>query len=285
MTVNLKMKNQTEIFEKLVGGGSNDSTLKSFKTHVENGNIKVEVGFWAITLDFPNHSQPKIGANLPVSVTQIMKGNADPATTAICANTAVELMKAGLKAVGAGAMAEFTAGAKASEFDAELTGKPDIAPMPNPNVSVPKNVSKGASAVAKAKYDALKKNGEAVKAAAALNDPIKLRDAVDLGQAVYGTSKGSIYWTIAVSERVKIAARIVPSGVNATLSLRAEGLPNQQEQSLLLATGMSKSAEGHWSMHLECGSVPVARVVGAWLMGVGIDFDQQVTAANQLKVS
>lgn len=272
MSVKINMKNQnpTAVFEKLCPPGEAE-TLSAFKKAVNQGAIGVETGFWAITLEFPHTNAEKMGINLPVSVSQIMKGQADTAQVALASNAVAELMKAGLKAVG-------TVPVKPVEqFEAELSGSD--APVA-PAVPKPKNMI-GGSASAQAKYDKLKQQGQAKKFLEGLNLPVKLRDAKDLGQAVFGTSKGSVYWTIAVSERVKIAARVQ----GTSISIRAEGEPIGTEIAALKASGLTPASEGHYSMHLEAGQVPVARVLGAFLLGVGIPFDVQVTHAGQIKVS
>jgi hypothetical protein len=45
-----------------------------------------------------------------------------------------------------------------------------------------------------------------------------------------------------------------------------------------------KFSNGYASIHLECGEIPVPRVVGGILMGLGINFNDQVQNAGALKV-
>lgn len=102
---------------------------------------------------------------------------------------------------------------------------------------------------------------------------VKLRDATEVGQKVYGTSPGSVYRVVALNSRVKLAARIVGSSI----SIRGEfNKPHQDEVAELEKIGMKMASSEHMSMHVDAGDIPVGRVVGAFLYGVDIDFDDQV---------
>lgn len=109
---------------------------------------------------------------------------------------------------------------------------------------------------------------------------IKLENATALGQKVAGTSPGSIYHVIALNPRVKLAARL--KGEN--LSLRAEGAQmTTAERQGLAKLGMDFTASGNYfSTHFELGDVPLARVLGAFLMGSGIAFNLQIKSAQEL---
>jgi len=105
--------------------------------------------------------------------------------------------------------------------------------------------------------------------------PVKLRLASHLGQEVTGTSSGSTYRAVALSDRLNVAVRV--HGTN--ISIRAEGTPNAYEAGRLSALGFSKATGatgGHWSIHMECAGVPVSRIVGAVLMDLGIEFELQI---------
>lgn len=102
---------------------------------------------------------------------------------------------------------------------------------------------------------------------------VPLREATKLYQKVRGTSEGSVYIVIAYNDAVKIAARI--TGTN--ISMRAEGSFTTEIRSKLSAQGLSikknTNAGEYASGHFECGSeVPVERVAGAVLVGLGIVF-------------
>jgi hypothetical protein len=102
---------------------------------------------------------------------------------------------------------------------------------------------------------------------------IKLRDATKLGQAVQGTSSGSVYTVIALNPRVKVAARVQGTGV----SIRAEfDNAKSSEIESLKKFGLSHSGGEHLSMHMQCDGIPVARVIGAFLFDSGIAFDSAI---------
>ena len=113
--------------------------------------------------------------------------------------------------------------------------------------------------------------------------PVKLIDATQLGQPVRGTNVNSIYYTSALSERVRLAIRV--SGTS--ISIRVEGSPNTTEKAKLVGFGMSpkipNSGEAYYSMHLDAEDCPVPRVVGAVLLGLGIDFDEVIKNFKDIK--
>lgn len=114
---------------------------------------------------------------------------------------------------------------------------------------------------------------------------IPLREAQALGQKVLGTSMGSVYYCIALNERVKVAARIYESG---SISIRTEwqgepsatpGLPG--DLTLLEQSGVQ--LKGHYgSIHFDAAGVPVSRVVGAFLIGTGIKWQAMVTSGADI---
>lgn len=114
-----------------------------------------------------------------------------------------------------------------------------------------------------------------------INDtPIKLATASKLLQPVKGTSLGVVYYTIALSDNLRLAVRKISSPANR-VSFRVEGTATPAEKVKLQEAGMIQST-GYWSMHLECEDVSMARVVGAFLMGLGINFNQQVVKFDDI---
>lgn len=96
-----------------------------------------------------------------------------------------------------------------------------------------------------------------------------LKDATTVGQQVLGSSPGSIYECVALNPRVKVACRISTS----SLSLRIEtNDATPQELSQIKSVVSWKGTYG--SIHLNMGSVPPRRVIGALLYGMGVKFDE-----------
>lgn len=147
------------------------------------------------------------------------------------------------------------------------------------------NVSKAAAAAA----ESLKGVGTAAEALGAaikakpVNDVILLKDAKALGQKVKGTSAGSVYYCIALTDHVKLAARLYKSG---SVSIRAEWTddPKEELQKLEDAGLQMKAGAKYGSVHFESGNVPLQRVVGAFLVGTGIDWKAAIMNGAELIV-
>ena len=113
-----------------------------------------------------------------------------------------------------------------------------------------------------------------------LNAVISLREAKAVGQRVKGTSSGSVYRCIAVSKNVRIAARIYNGG--ASVSIRAEwDKLSSFEKSRMIAMDMTLK-DNYASVHFPNAGELTHRVIGAFLMDLGITFEQQVTHATEL---
>lgn len=127
-----------------------------------------------------------------------------------------------------------------------------------------------------------------VKPKTSFDDVVKLRDATALGQPVRGTSGDSVYRVIAMNAELKLAVRL-HSG--SKVSLRAEFVKGSTptsaatEINCLQSMGLEpKNGGQYFSAHMDCGNVPPARVIGAILLGSGIDFDEQIKSLKELTV-
>ena len=110
---------------------------------------------------------------------------------------------------------------------------------------------------------------------------IKLKDAQALGQKVHGTSSGSVYHTIALSEHVKVAARLSAGG---SVSIRAEWTDNPTAELKKLEEAGVHMKSGYGSIHFDAANVPVQRVIGAFLVGTGISWKAAVMNGADLVV-
>lgn len=109
---------------------------------------------------------------------------------------------------------------------------------------------------------------------------IHLREAKALKQKVHGTSTGSVYHAIAIGNRVKLAARLYHKG---DISIRAEwNDATEDEKKKLQSAGLGMKGE-YASIHLSADGVPIERVIGAILLGTGIDWKEIVKTANDLE--
>ena len=110
---------------------------------------------------------------------------------------------------------------------------------------------------------------------------VRLSEATQLYQRVHGTSAGSVYFVVAIGDGINVAARISGN----SLSIRAEGQNEVLEKfkGKLMAAGLTKSSEHHYSVHFTCESIPPERALGAVLLGSGIKFNTPLPEISKLK--
>ena len=112
-----------------------------------------------------------------------------------------------------------------------------------------------------------------------------LKEATALYQRVHGTSGGSVYVAIAISENLRVAARIK----GPKLSVRVEGVFSAQAKEALASQGIQfkgaaeASGYDYASGHYDCGLVPPERVVGAILFGCGLPFDTPIPNMQKVR--
>lgn len=97
---------------------------------------------------------------------------------------------------------------------------------------------------------------------------LPLRKAKAVRQKVFGTSKGSVYTTVAVGT-LNVAVRVTAGKV----SIRAE-YPDAGESEIsknLVNLGFSDNGK-YLSMHIVLGGVPAERVIGSMLYAMGVQF-------------
>ena len=114
-----------------------------------------------------------------------------------------------------------------------------------------------------------------------LSSPEKLADAVQMYQPVRGTSTGSVYAVVALSDSMKVAARVT----DAKLSMRIEGtcLESPKLVAKMEEMGFTPTKGSHYSMHMACGEVPADRVIGAILGGLGVEFQTPLPMLTKVK--
>lgn len=108
----------------------------------------------------------------------------------------------------------------------------------------------------------------------------KLSDSKAVGQHVKGTSPGSVYTTIALNQWVKVAARV--QGFNISLRVETSGKTPAGIMDKIKTAGIQWH-EGYGSLHLEAGDAnTLRRVVGAFLYGLNMAFDDQIEAGKEI---
>lgn len=129
-------------------------------------------------------------------------------------------------------------------------------------------------------YPAVQMNAQPVNAV------VPLRDAKALYQRVVGTSPGSVYVVVAMSDTINVAAKM--DGPMA-LSVRVEGkglddaatVAKLQSQKLTLKI---KETFKYMSQHYPCNDdAPPQKVLGAILLGSGIEFNTPLPKVAKVK--
>jgi hypothetical protein len=250
-------------------------------TVINDMHPKWVVGFYSITAKFNDlNGQPQtMATNLPCSTTSLFSKAASESERLLCRNKVLDLLTNMQAKYGQELTGKFT---KAADNLGDLLEK-SAEQMP------PAFVHKdGNSAPPKAKMkfiDPAAMMGEVKVAkpvhATAVPTICKLRDATVLGQPVYGTSAGSVYWLVAKSPTLKLAARLQHGG--GSISVRAEGDLTEKEKQLLVQAGFSANKD-YLSMHMSCDGIPHGKVVGALLMGIGLEFEEQIATVKGLKL-
>jgi hypothetical protein len=262
MPVEIKMKNQSgndQLFLKLPPGG-----VEMYKAARAAG-VEFTLAFYSVTANMSKFGIPNKSVTLPASTTSLMKGSTDPVAFEASAVQLIALLK---EVVGA------------LNWVSVVVPTEPVNPQPaEPNP--PKVVGNEDNTSHKVPETKAAPSTPVEDEPKPTSTPIRLLEAKALGQPVHGSSSGSIYYTVAISPRVKLAARVTGYG---KVSIRAEGLPSDYEAQRLKACGMSKAGAEHWSIHFDQSNVPVSRIIGAFVMGLEIDFQRQVTSANQIKV-
>lgn len=110
------------------------------------------------------------------------------------------------------------------------------------------------------------------------NKKVALSEAQALLQPVRGTDEDSTYYAVALSQSVKVGARVRKTA----LSIRIEGDLSKADEIRASSAGFTKSSSGHLSVHVDCKAVPPMAVLGGMLFRLGTTFDQVVTNEKEL---
>jgi hypothetical protein len=114
-----------------------------------------------------------------------------------------------------------------------------------------------------------------------VNDVVPLSAAKALYQRVLGTSPGSIYVVVGITDdaMVKVAARIT----NDNLSVRVEGSLSDKARERFLSQGLDYKKD-YMSGHFQCNpKVNADRVIGAILMGTGLEFSTPLPSMEKVR--
>lgn len=233
--------------------------------------IKVSLGYKDFALVSAHNVKLSQGA-LPLSSNEIMKGLGT-------AQQHAETLVAVEKAVNA-ALAKNPSESDLAPMSLDL-GSPVFAKSKPAPSAMPKAVKVDPATV----LEAMATDAKAEESVSALKEAavISLRDATKMYQRVNGSSGGSVYVAVALNKQIKVAARIH----GAVLDVRVEGSISPQIKNKLAAQGLSaKGDEGeikYMSAHFNCGKVLPERVMGALLVGIGIQFETPLPDMTMVK--
>lgn len=107
------------------------------------------------------------------------------------------------------------------------------------------------------------------KQSVAKAERVRLEEATELYQPVFGTDPNSKYFVVGIADGLKIAARISSDNV----SIKVVGPRIAEVKDRLIALGFSGKEHGHWSVHITCSHTTPNKLIGAILMGLGVDFE------------
>lgn len=249
MPVEIKMKSPTgndQFFLKLLPA----SAVATYKSLCSAG-VGFNLAFYSVTADLSKLGMANVSVTLPTSTTSLLKGTADASVVHASLVQLIALLDDVKDAIGKKAVGEA------------------IAKSANPASEIPLSAPK--KTVLTPKFEAPSSS----------DGVVRLAQATQVGQPVRGSSGGSVYYAMALSDQVKLAVRVKKNG---SVSIRAEGTPPAHIVQRLHSAGMSKAGSEHWSIHFDAVDVPVSRCVGAFLMGLEIPFDSQITNFSQVKV-
>lgn len=256
MPVEIKMKSTTgndQFFMKMLPPDSQ----QDYSTLTKKG-VNFNLAFYSVTADLSKFGLPNLSVTLPTSTTSLMKGNADKTVQDQSTVQLIELLYDVMSSVY-GKAAPLENGTKSGSMSSET-----------PNLQTIPKAATVKKPVLMATMEPVTEGGV-----------VRLAQATQVGQPVRGSSGGSVYYAMALSDQVKLAVRVKKNG---SVSIRAEGTMPAQIQQRLHSAGMTKAGSEHWSIHFDAVDVPVSRCVGAFLMGLEIPFDSQITNFSQVKV-
>lgn len=107
---------------------------------------------------------------------------------------------------------------------------------------------------------------------------VPLKEATFLYQPVKGTSNGSRYFVVAIGDGVKVAARM--KGSSISIRVEGEGLTSKVKANFA-SVALEDKGE-YMSGHFETGNSTSLRVVGAVLLGSGVDFKTPMPNLNYI---
>lgn len=250
MPVEIKMKSTTgndQFFLKLLPA----SAVSTYKSLCSAG-VGFNLAFYSVTADLSKLGMANVSVTLPTSTTSLLKGTADASVVHASLVQLIALMDDVKSAIVSKVVDD--ASSKSANPASEI-----------PLTTAPKKP------ILTTKFET-PSSSEGV---------VRLAQATQVGQPVRGSSGGSVYYAMALSDQVKLAVRVKKNG---SVSIRAEGTPPAHIVQRLHSAGMSKAGSEHWSIHFDAADVPVSRCVGAFLMGLEIPFDSQITNFSQVKV-
>lgn len=249
MPVEIKMKSATgndQFFLKLLP----TSAVSTYKSLCGVG-VGFNLAFYSVTADLSKLGMANVSVTLPTSTTSLLKGTADPSVEKASTLQLIALL-------------DDVKSALVIKVVDDASSKSE-----NPASEIPLSAPK--KTVLTSKFETPSSS----------DGIVRLVQATQVGQPVRGSSGGSVYYAMALSDQVKLAVRVKKNG---SVSIRAEGTPPANIVQRLHSVGMTKAGSEHWSIHFDAVDVPVSRCVGAFLMGLEIPFDSQITNFSQVKV-
>ena len=274
LTIVTKPSNDSQFFEKVCL----PEALEQYK-FLQKLGLKSEIGLFTIKLTCQGYMHK---VTLSVSASSLMKkpiNQFDSMDKNACLEVSHEIFKM-TKSIGVGTPSI----TKAAYDVTKMVDSDYIGSGPGYFYAKSKN-SPNEEAADVQKVVEVQKSADVQKAAKFFNKKtlrsmprVFLRNADMLGQPVNGTDSASVYYVAALSPSVKVAIRFIGKG----LSFRVEGTISDKDRKNLMENGftpkMKDHKENHWSLQLIAEPKHRSRALGALLMGLGLEFTQQVNS-------
>jgi hypothetical protein len=259
---------KTHSYKFLEAIGIEPSLLEQLK----GSNIKIALNYWEFILT-DQHENKLTYYKLAKSTNELMKPGA-------VTGPALEVIKGGITKAITDAIAIQKAGGLTHVPEAKPVQKPD--PMADLKAAVPTPAKKTAGQVLD---DILKPHGKTsgLGTSVGLDSKIvKLINADKMYQAVYGTSTGSRYYVVGMVKMGVYHANVAARIQNSEVSVRVEGNLSAAMVEAFSKVGIASKGD-YLSGHFTCNAnAPAARVLGAILMGTGLEFATPMPLATKV---
>lgn len=286
MAVNVQMTDSIELFKKLT------PDLVPRIMELEKAGVVCQVKYFTVSM--VRNGKVIAGCSLPSSVVSLLKGTAPGSAKQMAITGLIHTTQLAYEIVfpNSGEKQQYLV-VKSLKFNGMNFNEGEVIPLsaseamvlgekvkPVP-IDVPVETQLKLGALLKDHLKGLDDSAlPAAKKKPLPGEKVPLAHATELLQKVRGTDASSTYYAVALSDRMKVGARVK----NTALSLRLEGPMSEMDKKKAESVGFLQSSQGHLSVHIDCKNVPPHAVLGGMLFRLGVSFPHIVTNAEEMPV-